>query len=70
MNYVTFNSLVTLGWATKVHFNEFGLIDNSSTISTADVSDSLNKRYVTDAEKQIIQDFIAAGGDAVSHKND
>lgn len=65
LNYVTFNSLVTPGWATKVHFNEFGLIDNSSTISTADVSDSLNKRYVTDAEKQIIQDFIAAGGDAV-----
>jgi hypothetical protein len=65
LNYVTFDNLITPGWATKVHFNEFGLIDNSSTISTADVLDSLNKRYVTDAEKQIIQDFIAAGGDAV-----
>lgn len=65
LNYVTFNNLMTPGWATKVHFNEFGLIDNTSTISTADVPDSLNKRYVTEAEKQAINDFIVAEGDYV-----
>lgn len=65
LNYVTFDNLMTPGWATKVHFNEFGLIDNTSTISTADVPDSLNKRYVTEAEKAAINDFIVAEGDYV-----
>ena len=65
LNYVTFNNLMTPGWAMKVHFNEFGLIDNTTTVSTADIPDSLNKRYVTDAEKAAIDDFILAGGSYV-----
>ena len=62
LNYVTFDNLMTPGWATKVHFNEFGLVDNTATITTADVNDSTNKRYITDAERQFIQDLISNGG--------
>lgn len=67
INYVPYkpSDLMSPGWGVKVHFNKYGLIDDVSTITTADVDDSLNKRYVTEAQLAAIDDFIESNGDYV-----
>ena len=48
------NGAITPGTATKVTYDGKGLVTGGVAATTADIADSLNKRYVTDAQQAIV----------------
>lgn len=53
-NKVDKNSSITGATKTKVTYDSKGLVTSGADATTADIADSTNKRYCTDAEKTII----------------
>ena len=51
---VTGNSSITGATKTKITYDSKGLVTSGADATTADIADSLNKRYVTDAQQTII----------------
>jgi len=51
---VTANAGITGATKTKITYDAKGLVTGGADATTADIADSTNKRYVTDAEKTII----------------
>ena len=51
---VTGNSSITGATKTKITYDSKGLVTSGVDATTADIADSLNKRYVTDAQQSII----------------
>lgn len=51
------NNPITPGTKTKLTFDAKGLVTGGTDATTADIDDSLNKRYVTDAEKTKLGDL-------------
>lgn len=51
---VTGNASITGATKTKITYDSKGLVTSGADATTADVADSLNKRYVTDAQQTII----------------
>lgn len=51
---VTGNSSITGATKTKITYDSKGLVTSGVDATTADIADSLNKRYVTDAQQTII----------------
>jgi hypothetical protein len=54
VDYVAPNIAITPGTGTKVTYDAKGLVNSSTSATTADIADSSNKRYVTDAELVVI----------------
>lgn len=52
--YLLSNSLITGSTKTKITYDSKGLVTSGSDATTADISDSLNRRYVTDTQLTII----------------
>lgn len=52
---VTANSAITGATKTKVTYDSKGLVTAGADATTADVADSTDKRYVTDAQRTVIQ---------------
>ena len=52
--HVVSNSNITPGTNTKIQYDAKGLVIGGSSATTADIADSTDKRYVTDAEKAVI----------------
>ena len=48
------NVAIVAGTGTKVTYDTKGLVTSSTSATTADIADSLNKRYVTDAQLTVI----------------
>lgn len=48
------NTAITGGTNTKITYDAKGLVTGGTSATTADIADSTNKRYVTDAEKTIL----------------
>jgi hypothetical protein len=51
---VTSNTAITGDTKTKITYDSKGLVTSGSDATTADIADSLNKRYVTDANLTVI----------------
>ena len=51
---LTANSPITGGTKTKVTYDANGLITSGADATTADIADSLDKRYITDAQQTIL----------------
>lgn len=51
---VTGNASITGATKTKITYDSKGLVTSGADATTADIADSLNKRYVTDAQQTII----------------
>lgn len=51
---VTANSAITGATKTKITYDSKGLVTAGADATTADIADSLNKRYVTDAQLTVI----------------
>ena len=51
---VASNTAITAGTKTKITYDAKGLVTNGTDATTADIADSLNKRYVTDAQQIVI----------------
>jgi hypothetical protein len=51
---VVANAAITGATNTKITYDSKGLVTSGSTATTADIADSLNKRYVTDANLVVI----------------
>ena len=51
---VVANPAITSATKTKITYDAKGLVTSGTDATTADIVDSLNKRYVTDAEKVVI----------------
>jgi hypothetical protein len=51
---LTANTAITAATKTKITYDANGLVTAGSDATTADIADSTNKRYVTDAEKALI----------------
>ena len=51
---VTGNASITGATKTKITYDSKGLVTTGADATTADIADSLNKRYVTDAQQTII----------------
>lgn len=51
---VVANTAIVAGTGTKVTYDAKGLVTTSTSATTADIADSLNKRYVTDANLVVI----------------
>ena len=49
------NSAITWATKTKITYDAKWLVTGGADATTADIADSLNKRYVTDAERTVIQ---------------
>jgi hypothetical protein len=56
------NSAITPGTKTKLTYDAKGLITSGTDATTADIDDSADRRYVTDAQLAIIEDVEAGGG--------
>jgi len=55
LNYkVDKNSLITASTKTKISYDSKGLVTNGTNATTADITDTLNKRYLTDANLVVI----------------
>ena len=52
--YTSLNVAIVSGTKTKISYDTKGLVTSGSDATTADIADSLNARYCTDAEKVII----------------
>ena len=52
--YVVANSAITGATKTKITFDSKGLVTAGADATTADIADSLNKRYVTDAQLTVL----------------
>lgn len=52
---VTKNNNITGATKTKITYDIKGLVTNGEDATTADINDSLDKRYVTDAQRTVIQ---------------
>lgn len=52
--YLTSNTPITPATKTKITYDADGLVTSGADASTADIADSLNKRYVTDAHLVIL----------------
>ena len=52
---VTANPSISGGTATKVTYDSQGLITSATNADTSDINDSTNRRYVTDAQRTVIQ---------------
>lgn len=53
-NKVDTNATITAGTKTKVTYDAKGLVTGGDDATTADIADSTNKRYVTDAQKTVL----------------
>jgi hypothetical protein len=53
-NKVDSNTAITGATKTKITYDSKGLVTNGADATTADIADSLNKRYVTDANLTVI----------------
>lgn len=53
-NYLQKNSPITGSTKTKITYDSNGLVTSGSDATTADIADSTNKRYVTDANLTVI----------------
>lgn len=53
-NKVTANTTITGATKTKITYDSKGLITGGSDATTADVADSTDKRYVTDAQRTVL----------------
>ena len=51
---VTANAAITGATKTKITYDSKGLVTSGADATTADIADSLNKRYVTDAQLTVI----------------
>ena len=51
---VASNTAITAGTKTKITYDAKGLVTNGTDATTADIADSVNKRYVTDAQQTVI----------------
>ena len=51
---VASNTAITAGTKTKITYDAKGLVTNGTDATTADITESLNKRYVTDAQQTVI----------------
>lgn len=51
---VVANNPISGGTATKISFDEKGLVTGGTAATTADVDDSLNRRYVTDEQLELL----------------
>ena len=51
---VAANAPITPGTNTKIKYDAKGLVTSSGIATTADIADSLNKRYITDSELTIL----------------
>jgi hypothetical protein len=67
-NAVVANTAIVAGTGTKVTYDAKGLVTSSTSATTADIADSLNKRYVTDANLVTIgnQTNVNSGDNAVN----
>lgn len=53
-NKVNSNTVITGATKTKITYDSKGLVTNGADATTADINDSLNRRYVTDAQLTVI----------------
>jgi hypothetical protein len=53
-NFVASNSAITGATKTKITYDSKGLVTSGADATTADIADSSNKRYVTDAQLTVI----------------
>lgn len=67
-DYVSPNVAIVAGTATKITYDAKGLVTVGASATTADIADSLNKRYVTDANLTTIgnQSGTNTGDNAVN----
>lgn len=64
---VAANSIITAGTKTKITYDAKGLVTGGADATTADIADSTNKRYVTDANLAVIGNTSGTNtGDNVS----
>jgi len=68
-NAVVPNTAITGATKTKVTYDSKGLVTSGADATTADITDSLNKRYVSDAERTAITHSNRASLDLVSGTN-
>lgn len=54
VDYLAPNTPITAATKTKITYNEQGFITSGADATTADISDSSNRRYVTDAQLVVI----------------
>ncbi len=66
---VVANATITGTTKTKVTYDAKGLVTSGADATTADIADSLNKRYVTDEEKTAIAHTNRSALDGVSGQN-
>lgn len=53
-DYVTVNTAITGATKTKITYDSKGLVTSGANATTADISDSSNRRYVTDSELLVL----------------
>jgi hypothetical protein len=65
---VAANGAISAGTKTKITYDSKGLVTGGANATTADIADSSNKRYVTDAQLAAIGTsvFVAPGTDVIS----
>lgn len=65
---VTANGAITGATKTKITYDAKGLVTSGADATTADIADSINKRYVTDAQQTVIGNTSGTntGDDAVN----
>lgn len=65
-DYVPGAGVIVGATATKVTYNSYGLITSSTNATTADINDSTNRRYITDAQQTNVASLPNISGNAAT----
>jgi hypothetical protein len=69
INNVANNPLIAANTATKITYDEKGLVTNGTNATTADIFESTDKNYITDAEKKNIAAIAASSTNFTTNIN-